>query len=141
MANRKITAEDIKRYLDYSKEIEDRESTLYDSENQLSQEEFKIDHVVAAQNKIRFDENENDLFRDQVETVIRVLAHSFRDFGFEYNLYFDLVYNLMLLEYDRLDRLSNEDDVATMLNEIGISGQIKDKAKALLDHENGCGIC
>src|SRR4030042_6423751 len=104
MANRKITAEDIKRYLDYSKEIEDRESTLYESGDQLSEEEFKINDLVAEQNKIRFNKNENDLFRDQVETVIRVLANSFRDFGFEYNLYFDLVYNLMLLEYNRLDR-------------------------------------
>ena len=91
--------------------------------------------MIAAQNRIRFDENENDLFRGQVETVIKILADGFKDFGFAYDLYFDLVYNLLLLEYDRLDRLGNEAGVAYMLDEIGISGHITDKVKAFLDHE------
>jgi len=138
-----INAEDIKRYLAYSKEISDHESTLYESGDELSQRELKIDEVVAAQNRIRFDENENDLFRDQIETVITILADGFKDFGFAYDLYFDLVYNLLLLEYEKLDRLSSEKGVAYMLDEIGITDHLKNKVKALLDHEEemkeGCG--
>jgi hypothetical protein len=145
MADRAIGVEDIKRYFDYSKEIADRESTLYESVDQLSQEELKIDQVVAAQNRIRFDENENDLFREQLETVITILADGFKGFGFAYDLYFDLVYNLLLLEYEKLDRLSSEKGVAYMLDEIGITDHLKTKVKALLDHEDemteGCGGC
>ncbi len=135
MENRSINVEDIRKYFDFSKEIEDRESVLYESGDKLSQKEYKINEVVAAQNKIRFDDNENDLFRDQVETVITNLADKFKEFGFEYSLYFDLVYNLLMLEYDRIDRLSKEEGVAYMLNEIGISGHIKDKVRSLLEHE------
>jgi hypothetical protein len=98
--------------------------------------------VIDEQNRIRFDKNENDLFRDQVETVIKILTDNYKGLGFEYDLYFDLVYNLLLLEYDRLDMLSNEVGVGNMLDEIGISGNIKNKVKALLDHEEeGCGKC
>ena len=135
MADGKINAEDIRKYFAYSKEIADHESTLYESGDRLSQREYKIDRVLEAQNRIRFDENENDLFRDQAEKVIKILADGFKDFGFENDLYFDLVYNLLLLEYDRLDRMSDDTNVAYMFEEIGISGHIKDKVKALLDHE------
>lgn len=142
MENKTIKAEDLKRYFDYSRMIANYESVLYESGDQLSQEEFKIDAVIDKQNKIRFDEDENDLFRDQLETVINILANSYKEIGFEYDLYFDLVYNLMLLDYERLDLLSNEAGVALMLDDIGISGHIKDKVKALLDHEEeGCGMC
>lgn len=142
MGNRTITAEDLKRYFSYSETISGFESTLYESGDQLSQKEFRINSVIDEQNRIRFDKNENDLFRDQVETVIKILADNYKGIGFEYDLYFDLVYNLLLLEYDRLDMLSNEAGVGHMLDEIGISGNIKNKVKALLDHEEeGCGKC
>lgn len=142
MGNRTITAEDLKRYFSYSETISGFESTLYESGDRLSQKEFRINSVIDEQNRIRFDKNENDLFRDQVETVIKILADNYKGIGFEYDLYFDLVYNLLLLEYDRLDMLSNEAGVGHMLDEIGISGNIKNKVKALLDHEEeGCGKC
>jgi hypothetical protein len=144
MENRTITAEDLKKYFSYSETISDFESTLYESGDQLNQEEFKINSVIDEQNRTRFDENENDLFRDQLETVIKILADNYKDMGFEYDLYFDLVYNLLLLEYDRMNMLANEDGVGHMLDEIGISGHIDDKVKALLDHEKeggGCGKC
>ena len=142
MENRTITAEDLKRYFSYSETISHFESTLYESGDQLSQKEFRINSVIDEQNRIRFDKNENDLFRDQVETVIKILTDNYKGLGFEYDLYFDLVYNLLLLEYDRLDMLSNEVGVGNMLDEIGISGNIKNKVKALLDHEEeGCGKC
>jgi hypothetical protein len=135
MSNEEIRKEDIKDYLELSKEIADRESTLYESDGQLSHEEFKINDVVAEQNKIRFDKNEEDLFRIHLETVIRLLADNFEEFGFEHDLYYDLVYNLMVLEYDRLDQIGNEERVAFMLKEIGINEHIRQKVKALLDHE------
>jgi len=142
MENSKIGVEDIKKYFDYSKEIADREATLYENEDQISQEELRIDQVVAEQNRIRFDENENDFFRDQVETVIKILADHFEEFGYGYDLYFDLVYNLLLLEYERVDLLSNEESVAYMFNQIGINDDLKNKVKALLDHEEEMGtIC
>jgi hypothetical protein len=142
MENRTITADDLKRYFSYSERISDFESTLYESGDKLSQEEFKINSVIDEQNRIRFDENENDLFRDQLETVTKILADNYKDMGFEYDLYFDLVYNLLLLEYDRLNILAKDVGVAHMLDKIGISGHINDKVKALLDHEKeGCGKC
>jgi hypothetical protein len=142
MENRIIAAEDLKRYLYYSQQIANFESTLYESGDKLSQEEFKINSVIDEQNRIRFDEKENDLFRDQLETVVKILADNYKDMGFEYDLYFDLVYNLLLLEYDRMNMLAKEDGVGHMLDEIGISGHIENKVKALLDHEEGgCGKC
>ena len=142
MESRKINVEDLKSYFYHSKKISDYESGLYESGDQLSQEEFKINKVIEEQNSIRFDEDENDLFRDQLESVIQILSNSYKEIGFEYDLYFDLVYNLLLLEYDRLEMLSNEASVVNMLDEIGISGHIKNKVKALLDHEKeGCGNC
>jgi hypothetical protein len=139
MENRIIAAEDLKRYLSYSQQIAHFESTLYESGDKLSQEEFKINSVIDEQNRIRFDEKENDLFRDQLETVVKILADNYKDMGFEYDLYFDLVYNLLLLEYDRMNMLAKEDGVGHMLDEIGISGHIENKVKALLDHEEGGG--
>jgi len=144
MENRTITAEDLKKYFSYSETISDFESTLYESGDQLNQEEFKINNVIDEQNRTRFDENENDLFRDQLETVMKILADNYKVMGFEYDLYFDLVYNLLLLEYDRMNMLADEAGVEHMLDEIGISGRINDKVKALLDHEKeggGCGKC
>ncbi len=135
MSNEEIRKEDIKDYLELSKEIAERESTLYESDGQLSHEEFKINDVVAEQNKIRFDKNEEDLFRIHLETVIRLLADNFEEFGFEHDLYYDLVYNLMVLEYNRFDQIGNEERVAFMLKEIGINEHIRQKVKALLDHE------
>ncbi len=139
MSSEEIRKEDIKAYLELSKEIADRESTLYESENQLSHEEFKINDIVAKQNKVRFDKNGKDLFRIHLETVIKLLADNFEEFGFEHDLYYDLVYNLMVLEYDRFDQIGNEKRVAFMLKEIGISEHIKQKVKALLDHETEVG--
>ena len=136
MQKRTISAEDIKRYLSFSKEIDDMEATLYESTNQLDQEESKINNLVAEQNKIRFDKDENDLFGDQLETVIGIPAENYRDFGFDYNLYFDLVYNLLLLDYEKMDQLKNRDKgVDDMFDDIEISGHLKDKVKSLLDHE------
>ncbi len=135
MNNEAISKENMKDYLDFSKEIAERESTLYESGDQLSQEEFKINDVVAEQNKIRFSDNEEDLFRIHLETVIRLLADNFEEFGFDYDLYYDLVYNLMILENDRFEQIDDEERVAYMMQEIGISEHIKQKVKALLDHE------
>ena len=143
MESRTIDIEDLKRFFSYSETISAFESTLYESGDRLSQEEFKINSVIDDQNRIRFDENENDLFRDQLETIVKILADNYEDLGFEYDLYFDLVYNLLLLEYDRMNVLADEDGVGHMLEEIGISGHINKKVKALLDHEEegGCGKC
>ena len=135
MEERSVSAEDIRSYFAHSKEIADLESTLYESGNELSQEESKITAVVAAQNKIRFDEDDNDLFRDQLETVIRTLTANYKEFGFDYNLYFDLVYNLLLLEYERVDKLTEEDGVEAMFYDIEIHEHLKGKVKSLLDHE------
>jgi len=136
MQEKIISDEDIKRYLSFSKKIADLEETLYESGNQLDKEESRISNLVAEQNKIRFDKDDNDLFGDQLETVISTLAKSYREFGFDYNLYFDLVYNLLLLDYERMDRLKNRNKgVADLFDDIKISGHLKDKVKSLLDHE------
>jgi hypothetical protein len=136
MQKRTISAEDLKRYLSFSKEIDGLEETLYESGKQLDDEESRINNVVAEQNKIRFDKDENDIFGDQLETVIETLAENYREFGFDYNLYFDLVYNLLLLDYEKMDQLKNRNKgVADMFDDIEISGHLKDKVKSLLDHE------
>ena len=67
MQKRTISAEDLKRYLSFSKEIDGLEETLYESGKQLDDEESMINNVVAEQNKVRFDEDKNDLFGDQLE--------------------------------------------------------------------------
>ncbi len=135
MKERILSSDDVKNYCVYSKEIADLESTLYEPGRELEKEESKITDVVAAQNKIRFDEDEKDLFRDQAETVIRTLTANYKEFGFDFNIYFDLVYNLLLHEYERVDKLLNEDGVAAMFYAIGISDDLKNKVKLLLDHE------
>ena len=112
------------------------EETLYESGDKLDQEEFKINDLVAEQDKIRFDQDEKDLFSDQLETVIETLAANYKEFGFDYNLYFDLVYNLLLLEYEKMDQLKNRNKVvADMFDDIEITGHLKDRVKSLLDHE------
>ncbi len=135
MERRSVNLDDIRSYFVYSNDIKNLESTLYESGKDLTQEESKITNLVAAQNKIRFGEDEKDRFRDQVETVIRALALKYKRFGFDHNLYFDLVYNLLFLEYERVDKLTNEDGVKTMFHEIGIRKDLKEKVKSLLDHE------
>ncbi len=135
MKNRAITENDVRNYLRIAEQMEDRESTLYEAGEQLDQEALKIDKLTAEQNRIRFDENENDLFRDQMEAVIRFLGKSFGQDDFENNLYFNLVYNLMLLEYDRFDKIDTEESIARMMKAVGVTGDIKNKVKELLDHE------
>lgn len=131
-----INADDIKRYLSFSHDIAEMEATLYESGDKLDQEESKINDLVAEQDKIRFDQDENDLFSDQLETVIEILAANYKEYGFDYNLYFDLVYNLLLLEYGKMDQLKNRNKVvADMFDDIEITGHLKDRVKSLLDHE------
>ncbi len=139
MDKRTITENDLKDYFTYSKEIAELESTIYEPGRELSQEESKIDDVVIAQNKIRYYENENDYFRDQLESVIRILVSKYKEFDFDRNIYFDLVYNLLFLEYDRFEKLICEDGINEMLFEIGIDDHLKGKVKELLDHEKGGG--
>lgn len=143
MEGRTINTEDIKRYFAFSKEIDALESTLYVPGNELNREESKITDVVEEQNKIRFDEDEKDLFRDQLENVILTLTSNYKEFGFDRNIYFDLVYNLLFLEYDRFEKLIRENGVNEMLYEIGIDDYLKGRVKALLDaeKEGGCGGC
>ncbi len=135
MEERPVSSDDIRSYFVYSNDIKKLESNLYESGSDLTQEESKITNLVAAQNKIRFGEDEKDLFREQVETVIKTLASNYKEFGLDHNLYFDLVYNLLFLEYERVDKLTNEDGVKTMFHEIGIRNDLKEKVKSLLDHE------
>ena len=52
MENRTIDIEDLKRFFSYSETISDFESTLYESGDRLSQEEFKINSVIDEQNRI-----------------------------------------------------------------------------------------
>ncbi len=134
MKNRTITENDVKNYLSIAKQMEDREATLYEAGEQLDQEALKIDKLAAEQNRIRFD-NENDLFRDQMEDVIGSLVKSFGRDDFENNLYFNLVYNLMLLEYDRFDKIDKEEPIARMMKAVGVTRHIKNKVKELLDDE------
>jgi hypothetical protein len=115
--------------------MEDSEATLYEAGEQLDQEALKIDELTEEQNRIRFDENENDLFSAQMEDVIRFLVKSFGQDNFDNNLYFNLVYNLMLLEYDRFDKIDKEESIARMIKAVGVTGDIKNKVKELLDHE------
>ncbi len=61
MKNRTITENDIKNYLRIAKQTEDSEATLYEAGEQLDREALKIDKLTEEQNRIRFDENENDL--------------------------------------------------------------------------------
>jgi len=135
MKNRTITENDVRNYLSIAKQMEDREYTLYEAGDQLDQEALKIDDLTAEQNRIRFDENENDLFRDQIEDVIRFLGKSFGQDDFENNLYFNLIYNLMLLEYDRFDKIDKEESISRMMKAVGVTGHIKNKVKELLDDE------
>jgi hypothetical protein len=131
-----INADDIKRYLTFSNNIAEMEETLYESGDKLDQEESKINDLAAEQDKIRFDQDENDLFIKQLETVIETLAANYKEYGFDYNLYFDLVYNLLLLEYGRMDQLKNRNKVvADMFDDIEITGHLKGRVKSLLDHE------
>jgi hypothetical protein len=141
MTFKTVAEEDIRNYLAYSKEINEIESTLYESGDELSQEESRIEKIVKSQNKIRFDNDEKDIFRDQLEHVIRTLASNYKNYDFEHNIYFDLVYNLLLLEYDRFETLIREDGINKMLQDIGIDEHLKGRIKALLDHEKegGCG--
>jgi hypothetical protein len=142
MENKMISANDLKSYFGHSKKIAELEATLYETGNKLSQEESKIENVVSAQNKIRFDDNGNDLFRDQVENVIQTLAANYKVYGFDKELYFDLVYNLLMQEYERVEKLIKEDGVSNMLQDLKITDHLKEKIKALLDHEKeGCGSC
>ena len=135
MKNRTISENDIRNYLSIAKQMEDSEATLYEAGEQLDQEALKIDKLTEDQNRIRFDENENDLFRNQMEDVIRFLVKSFGQDDFENDLYFNLVYNLMLLEYDRFDKIDKEESIARMIKAVGVTGDIKNKVKELLDHE------
>ncbi len=139
MDGRLVNSSDIKSYFTYSKKIEELESTIYEPDRELSQEESKITDLITAQNKIRFDDDEKDLFRDQLENVIRTLTSNYKDFGFDRNIYFDLVYNLLFLEYDRFEELCKEDGVNEMLYAIGIENHLKEKIKSLLEHEKGGG--
>ncbi len=141
MEKRTITETDLKDYFTYSKEIAELESTIYEQDRELSQEESKIDDVVIAQNKIRYDDDENDHFRDQLEHVVRTLTSKYKEFGFDHNIYFDLVYNLLFLEYDRFEKLTHEEGINEMLSDVGLDDHLKGKIKDLLDHEKegGCG--
>jgi hypothetical protein len=135
MKNRTISENDVRIYLRIAKQMEDSEATLYEAGEQLDQEALKIDKLTEEQNRIRFDENENDLFSAQMEDVIRFLGKSFGQDDFENNLYFNLVYNLMLLEYDRFDKIDKEEPIARMVKAVGVTTDIKNKVKELLDHE------
>ena len=135
MKNRTISENDVRDYLRIAKLMEDSEATLYETGEQLDQEALKIDKLTEEQNRIRFDENENDLFSAQMEDVIRFLGKSFGQDDFENNLYFNLVYNLMLLEYDRFDKIDKEESIARMIKAVGVTTDIKNKVKELLDHE------
>ena len=135
MEKKVISAGDLKKYFAYSKEIAELESTLYESGDKLSQVELKIENVVAEQDKIRFDEDGNDLFRDQVKTVIPTLAANYKAFGFDNDLYFDLVYNLLIQEHERVEKLIKDDGVASMFDHIKITDYLNERVKALLDHE------
>lgn len=129
-------------YLNLSSKIADYESLLYSSEKELEKNELKINDLVSRQNRIRFAEDQADLFREQMESLLMILAEHYQDLGFDVNLYFDLVYNLMILEYDRLVNLEKEQpSIAAMLKNIGIDDYIKQKIKALLNHTcgGGCG--
>ena len=136
-----IGSEDLKNYIALSEKMAEMESKLYESGDQLSQKEFKIEQVMAQQNKIRFDEQENDLFRKQLESIIKTLAANYKAFGFDNNLYFDLVYNLIFLEFEKFDNLYQTDGVKDMLTEIGIDQYMRDRIKGLLNHECGCESC
>ena len=135
MKNRTISENDVRNYLRIAKLMEDSEATLYEAGEQLDQEALKIDKLTEEQNRIRFDENENDLFSAQMEDVIRFLGKSFGQDDFDNNLYFNLVYNLMLLEYDRFDKIDKEESIARMIKAVGVTTDIKNKVKELLDHE------
>jgi hypothetical protein len=135
MKNRTISENDVRNYLRIAKLMEDSEATLYEAGEQLDQEALKIDKLTEEQNRIRFDENENDLFSAQMEDVIRFLVKSFGQDDFENNLYFNLIYNLMLLEYDRFDKIDKEESIARMIKAVGVTTDIKNKVKELLDHE------
>jgi len=135
MKKRTITENDVKNYLRIAKQMEDREGTLYETGEELDHEALSIDKLTAEQNRIRFDEDENDLFRDQMEDVIGFLVKSFGRDDFDNNLYFNLIYNLMLLEYDRFDKIDKEEPIARMMKAVGVTGHIKNKVKDLLDDE------
>ena len=135
MKNRTITEHDVRNYLRIAKQMEDREATLYETGEELDHEALEIDELTAEQNRIRFDEDENDLFRDQMEDVIGFLVKSFGRDDFEKNLYFNLLYNLMLLEYDRFDKIDKEEPIARMMKAVGVTGHIKIRVKELLDDE------
>ena len=130
-----INAEDLKKYFSFSNKIAELEDTLYESSDKLDHQESKITELVAQQNKIRFDADEVDLFQDQIETVINILADNFKVFGFKYGLYFDLVYNLAMSEYDRFEKIHKEQRIANMLYEIDINDTLIQKIKSLLEHE------
>ncbi|MCP4682700.1 MAG: hypothetical protein GY864_10235 [Desulfobacterales bacterium] len=134
-----INAEDLKNYFSFSNKIAKLEDTLYESGDKLDREESKITELVAQQNKIRFDEDGVDLFQDRIETIINILADNFKVFGFEYGLYFDLVYNLAISEYARFEKIHKEERIAKMLYEIDINDTLIQKIKALLEHEEEVG--
>ena len=136
-----IGSEELRNYIALSEKMAEMESKLYEAGDQLSQEEFKIEQVMAQQNKIRFDEQENDLFRKQMESILKTLAANYKDFGFDNNLYFDLVYNLIFLEFEKFDSLYQADGVKDMLTDIGIDQYMRDRIKGLLEHECGCESC
>ncbi|SPD75067.1 hypothetical protein PITCH_A420028 [uncultured Desulfobacterium sp.] len=129
-------------YLNLSSKIADYESLLYGSEKELERNELKINDLVSRQNRIRFAEDQRDLFREQIESVLMILVELHQNINFDVNLYFDLVYNLMILVYDRVVSLEKEQpSIASMLKDIGIDDYIKQKIKALLNHTcgGGCG--
>ena len=74
-----------------------------------------------------------------LKSIIKALAVNYKNFGFDYNLYFDLVYNLMFLEYETVEKLYHLDGVADMLVDIGIDQYMRDRIKGLLEHEEGGG--
>ncbi len=133
-----IKVDDLKIFFSFSNKIAELEETLYESGDQLDNEESKITEIVAQQNKIRFDSEGIDLFQDQIETVIDILADNFKLFGCEYGIYFDLIYNLAISEYDRFDKIRKEERIANMLYEIDINDTLIQKIKALLEHEEEC---
>ena len=135
MKNSAVTEADVRKYLRIAKEMEDREDDLYETGEALEQEELKIDGLAAEQDRIRFDDQGRDLFRDHTEDVIRFLARSFEQGDFNHNLYFNLAYNLLILEYDRFDKIDRQEPIARMMKAIGITGHIKNRVKELLDHE------
>ena len=138
MESRKIDKTELRNYLGLLSEMAGYEAKLYESIDDLEKNELKISELIERQNKIRYNEDQEDLFREQLEPVIRLLADNYEEFGFDYRLYFDLVYNLMFLEYNRVIRMDQEDqNVSVMLEKIGIDEEIKQKAKAVLTHRCG----